>query len=134
MKSAGVLVALLALLLVTACGSGPSPTLNVSGQWQFTATGSAGTLTLSQQDKQLTGSLSDPDYSNTQITGTLAGDSLTATITATYDGPDQCIGIVNPITISLSGTVAADGNSMSGQFVTLHTTCLGSGTWTATRM
>ncbi|HUI84923.1 MAG TPA: hypothetical protein VL240_11905 [Candidatus Binatia bacterium] len=123
MKSAVLLVALLALLMVTACGSGSSPTLNVSGQWQFTTSpGSAGTITLNQQGTQLTGSMSETDYINTQITGTLAGDSLTATITAAYDGPDQCLARVNPVTINLSGTVAADGNSMSGQF-TEHTGC-----------
>lgn len=137
MKSVVVLVALLALLLLTACGSGTSPTHNVSGQWQFnTSTGGAGTLTLNQQGSQLTGSLSATDYSSTQITGTLAGDALTATVmAATYNGPDQCIHQGTPLTINLNGTVAADGNSISGQFVLLHTTCLNdSGTWTATRM
>jgi len=56
-------------------------------------------------------------------------------MTATYAGPDQCIGLVNPVTINFSGAVAADANSMSGRFVLQHENCFnGSGTWTATRM
>lgn len=138
MKSAIVLVAFLALLFVSGCGSGSqstSPTLNVSGQWQITtSTGGAGALTLNQQGTQVTGSGSETDFVNAQISGTVTGNSLTATMTATYDGPDQCIGLSNPVTINLTGTVAADGNSISGQFATQQSCLNFSGTWTATKM
>jgi hypothetical protein len=148
MKSALFLVAVAAVLVLVGCGSGTqssSPTLNVSGEWRFTTfVGGAGTVTLNQQDSQVTGTLNETGYYGSvpgiglpSIAGTLNGTTFQATITGTY-GPYGCgDGVINiDIAIDLTGTVAVDGNSMSGTFMTRPSTCFdgNSGSWMATRI
>jgi hypothetical protein len=137
-KSAILLLVAAGLLALNGCGGGSqSSTLNLSGQWNFIASPStSGTVSLAQNGHGITGTLSASGYSDTAITGSLNGSSFQATITGTY-GPYACgEGIISiDITIDLTGTVAAGGNSLSGQFVMQPTTCFSgnSGNWSATR-
>jgi len=132
-----ILLAAALLFVLGGCGGGSqsSTAFDLSGRWQFaTVPGTSGTVSLTQQGTQITGALSAPGYTETQITGTLNGTALEATITGIY-GPFACgEGVVRAdITINLTGT--ASQNAMSGSFVFLPTTCLsgGSGNWSATR-
>ncbi len=150
-KFAIIVLGAAVLLVFGGCGGSPqssgsqSPNpLNLSGQWQFaTSSGTSGTVNLTQQGTQITGTLTAPNYYGPvygvglpSITGTLNGTAFQATITGTY-GPYACgAGVINiSVTIELTGTVTTGGNSMAGQFVTQPTTCFSgnAGNWSATK-
>jgi hypothetical protein len=150
-----ITLAPVALFVLCSCGgsgigSQSSAALNLSGFWSFTTSaGVVGQLALTQQGAQITGTLAAPNYhgpvpgvGNPSIAGTLTGSSLQGTITGTYGSPQSPLacgeGILNAIaiTIDLTGTMASNGNLMTGQFVAQPTTCFSgnSGNWSASRM
>ena len=123
---------------IAACGgSGGSPTstttLNIAGNWAFTATSSkfvgsqfSAVGTVAQNGSNVSASLalsSDPCGTSGTLSGTLSGNSLMVTLS---EGGQ---------TVTFSGTVAADGNSASGSYSGAVGGCINGdmGTWVGAR-
>ena len=114
----------------------PSPTINVTGNWNTILTSSSNavrfTMTLTQQGANLTGTLTS-NGSGFPISGTISGQN----ITLAYTGTDRMYS-----NLMLTGTVNDTSDSISGTFMLNNTHYFPSlynilqsdhGTWTATR-
>jgi len=97
---------------------------DVAGKWALTVQTEAGTGTPSVEFKQdgetLTGTYSSQVFGEQKVTGTIKGNAVTFSFTASLEG--------NTVTVTYSGTV--DASSMKGK-VTIGD--LGEGTFTGKR-
>jgi hypothetical protein len=108
------LIALTAVSILSSCGGGSgSSTINVAGNWQFTANSTVFGFTstaagqINQNGSALSGTLSlsgTPCAESANFTGNLNGNKITATL-------DE-----NGQNTMYTGTVAVDGNSGSGTY------------------
>ena len=129
-------VALLLSALMCGCSNGSSSPsaspINMAGNWQVSATSSKfgtqsrGSGTLAQSGSNISGSLSltgTPCATSASVSGTLNGQSLNLSLNE------------NGQIVTLTGTVAADGNSASGSYSAPAGGCTNgdTGTWTGTR-
>src|ERR1700723_1263089 len=109
-----ILVAVAALSILTSCGGGGgSSVINLAGNWQVTANSTVFGFSYSasgqvnQNGSALSGTLElsgTPCAESANFTGSLSGDKITATL-------DE-----NGQNTMYTGTVAANGNSVSGTY------------------
>jgi hypothetical protein len=100
------------VLLLAACGStGPTETVNLTGTWSMVAnTSFAFTLSIQQTGSAVTGTMhpTSPSGMDTQIAGTLNATVVSFTRQWSDAG--------TAYTQVYTGTVSADGKTMSGTF------------------
>ena len=117
------------LAIMTGCGSSTRSPITLAGNWQLSLDNNSGKIPsgfLLQSGNSLNG-----DFlisGNCSGVGTAQGQLSGANVNITVDGADQ--------SLSLTGTVSADGSSMSGQYSNLASGCGFSetGNWTASKV
>lgn len=124
------------LVVLSACGGGGNSStapVNMAGNWQFTgnSTTFGYTFTASGQVNQTKSSISgtlslsgSPCARTADFSGTLNGTSLSATLNESGQN------------VSFTGTVSADGNSLSGTYAAPSGGCTNgdTGTWSGSRV
>jgi hypothetical protein len=123
-------------LLLSGCGGSTSSsqsTLNVAGNWQFTAKSN-----LTGGEISATGQITQ-NGNNISAQLNLSGSpcATTASATGTLNGTSLSIGInENGQVVAFTGTVAADGNSANGTYQAPSGGCTNgdNGTWTGNRV
>ena len=109
----------------TVVGAGQGAKVDVTGNWIFTVESALGTsnptLTFKQDGEKLTGQYSSPLMGETKLTGTVKGQAIEFTVSATVQDM--------PIELKYAGTVESR-DSMKG---TLTAGEFGGGTFTAKR-
>jgi hypothetical protein len=120
-----VLLAALAVAMVSARGSAQAAKVDVTGKWLFSVTTDAGTgtptVTLKQDGEKLTGHYSSATLGEADLTGTLKDKQIKFSFKADLQG--------NALDVTYAGTVE-DKDSMKG---TVDIAGLGNGTFTAKR-
>jgi hypothetical protein len=102
------------------------PRIDVTGAWAFEVQTQAGTgtpqVTFKQEGEKLTGHYSSAVLGEADLAGTVKGTAIEFSLTAEVQG--------NSITLTFSGTVGDDGNSVKGK---VDFAGLGEGTFTGKR-
>lgn len=130
MRTRSTLIAIAVVLTAIALSAqtpapAPPKAINIAGKWQMTLELSIGTanptLDLKQDGEKITGTYTGR-YGVSQLQGTLKGQALQFAFQIDAEGQTA--------TMSFTGQVAADGQSMKGS---AEIEGLGDASWTATR-